>query len=52
MHQDQDQRMAATVAKLDEVVKERDHHEQKALVLMAKFENTNQVGKLSLCYYV
>ena len=44
MHQDQDQRMAAAVAKLDEVVKERDHHEQKALALMAKFENTNQVN--------
>ena len=48
MHQEQGQRMAMTVAKLDEVVMERDHYEQNALALMAKFENTNQVLKLSL----
>ena len=32
-----------TVAKLDEVVKERNHLEQRMISLVAKFENTNQV---------
>jgi len=40
---EQGQRMAATVAKLDEVVKERNHLEQKTTTLTAKVENTNQV---------
>ena len=40
---EQGQRMAVTVAKLDEVVRERDRHEQKTIALQAKFENTNQV---------
>jgi len=50
MHQDtakvsseQGQRIAVTVAKLDEVIKERNHLEQKTIALMAKVENTNQV---------
>ena len=59
MHQDaakvsseQGQRIAVTVAKLDEVVKERNHLEQKTIALMAKVENTNQVqctGSLPNC---
>jgi len=50
MHQDaakvsseQGQKVALTVAKLDEVVKERNQLEQKTIAVTAKFENTNQV---------
>ena len=50
MHQDaakmsseQGQRIAVIIAKLDEVVKERNHLEQKTITYMAKFENSNQV---------
>ena len=50
MHQDaakvsseQGQRIAVTVAKLDEVVKERNQQKEKTIALTAKFENTNQV---------
>ena len=40
---EQGQRMAMTVAKLDEVVKERNQQKEKTIALTAKFENTNQV---------
>ena len=40
---EQGQKIAVTVAKLDEVVKERNHLEQRMISLVAKFENTNQV---------
>jgi len=50
MHQDaakvsseQGQKVALTIAKLDEVVKERNQLEQKTIAVTAKFENTNQV---------
>jgi len=40
---EQGQRMAMTIAKLDEVVKERNQQKEKTIALTAKFENTNQV---------